>query len=116
MMGTQEFEITKEFKRLRITPYEATEFDQSLNDATRRDINRFVDEYGNNIMGVSLWDFKMMQGEELRDALNFSVNYLFKADDLERVTGVIDAYKEHKNAKMFLDEMEMISVYTCFWV
>jgi len=115
-MGWQEFEINREFERLGITPFQATEFDQSLNDATRYDINRFVEEYGDDIMGISLWDFKLMRGEELRDALTTSVSYLFKADDLGRVISAICAYEKNKDTMAFLNEIEAISIYCCFWV
>jgi len=115
-----EFEIDKEFRRLGITPEQACEFDKSLNDATRRDINSFVSEYGNNIMGL-YWgdddDFRIMRGEELRDAKNSSVHYLFKANDLEKVRDVVRAYtEEHEEPKRLLNEIEKISVYYCFWV
>ena len=115
-----EFEIDKEFRRLGITPDQACEFDKSLNDATRRDINSFVSEYGNNIMGL-YWgdddDFRIMRGEELRDAENFSVHYLFKANDLKRIENAIRAYtEEHEEPERLLSEIEKISVYYCFWV
>jgi len=116
MEAQKEFEIDREFERLGITPFQATEFDQSLNDATRHDINRFVDEYGDDIMGISLWDFKLMRGEELRDALTSSVSYLFKADDLGRVISAIHAYKKNKDTIAFLNAIEAISIYCCFWV
>jgi len=113
-----EFEIDKEFKRLGITPDQACELDKSLNDATRRDINRFVNEYGDNIMGIYLGDgFRIMRGEELRDAKNSSVHYLFKANDLEKVQNAIRALiDEHEYLEQFLSEIEKISVYYCFWV
>ena len=82
MEAQKEFEIDREFERLGITPFQATEFDQSLNDATRHDINRFVEEYGDDIMGFSLWDFKLMRGKELRGALTSSVSYLFKGSNI----------------------------------
>jgi len=115
-----EFEIDKEFRRLEITPEQACEFDKSVNDATRRDISRFVNEYGDNIMGIH-WgdddDFRIMRGEELRDAKNSSVHYLFKANDLEKVRNVIRAYREeHEEPERLLSEIEKISVYYCFWV
>jgi len=114
----EEFEIDKEFKRLGITPEQACELDKSLNDATRRDINRFIDEYGDNIMGIYLGDgFRIMRGEELRDAKNSSVHYLFKANDLEKARNVIRAYREeHEEPERLLSEIEKISVYYCFWV
>ena len=116
----EEFEIDKEFKRLGITPDQACELDKSLNDATRRDINSFVSEYGNNIMGLYWGDddeFRIMRGEELRDAENSSVHYLFKANDLKRIGNAIRAYtEEHEEPERLLSEIEKISIYYCFWV
>ena len=116
----EEFEIDKEFKRLGITPDQACELDKSLNDATRRDINRFVNEYGNNIMGL-YWgdddDFRILRGGELKDAENSSVHYLFKANDLKRIENAIRAYtEEHEDPEKLLSEIEEISIYYCFWV
>lgn len=124
------WEIDTQMKRHGIdSPFELTEFDGWANDATRRDINRLIEKHGGRVFGLKLWDFEIRRGEELRDTLNFTVDYIFRAEDEERVKQLIEEYGERQErlkkvglagtmeeTRRFLDCLENLAVYDCLWV
>jgi len=117
-------EFLKEMQRLGIKDiFEITEFDQSLNDATRREINKLLKRYDDKLFGLKLWDFKIINAEELRNIHNFGVNYIFKLEDEDEVKNIIEEYKKKvkdiysAEADMeLLNKLEEIAIYSCFWV
>jgi hypothetical protein len=123
-------EFLKEMQRLGIKDvFEITEFDQSLNDATRREINKLLKRYNNKLFGLKLWDFKIINATELKNIHNFGVNYIFKLEDEEKVKNIIEEYKKKekeleeqgipfsaKETWELLNKLEEIAIYSCFWV
>lgn len=113
----RESEIIKEMKRLGIRhPLEATEHDQSLNDATRRDINRLLEEHGGQIAGLKLWKFDVKRGSELKEICNFGVDYVFKAEDMTKVEQLVAAYRRDGRVDKFMGGIGELAIYSCLWV
>jgi hypothetical protein len=87
-----EWEIDKEMRRLGIRdPCDIKEYHQSLNDATRRDINSLLDRYGGKIIGLELWSL-ILRSEELRNVCNFDISYIFREEQEER-SGAVEEYQ-----------------------
>ena len=111
-------EFKKEMKRLGIwNPFDATEFDTSLNDAIRRDINNILRDYGDGVFGLKLWDFRFLRAGELKDAGNFSVDLIFLEKDRPKVEELVEAYKAGKiNNEVFAKNICDLAIYVCWWV
>jgi hypothetical protein len=98
------------------SPFDLTEFDQWVNDATRKDINEIAKNQ--EVFGLHVWDFKILERKELLGKIyNFGVDHIFENKDRERVLSAIEQYKSKKiSAQEFLDLIFPIAVYSCMWV
>jgi hypothetical protein len=109
-------EFERELRRLGRSYFDITEFDVSLNDATRRDINRILDS-GYAVFGLKMWDFRFLSPQELRNAGNFSVDFIFLEKDRSTVEKLIEDYKARKIAvEAFIKKLCDLAVYDCWWV
>jgi len=121
----QVWEIDKEMaKRGVVNPFELTEFDSWVNEATRKDINSLVDKFGNNVFGLKFWDWIILKGNELRNICNFGVDIVFLKKDLEKVKEAIEEYRKsvekkgwnQKLDKQIVDKLFSLALYSAMWV
>jgi len=111
-----ESELTKELLKRGLSPIELTEFDQWVNDATRKDINKIVNK-NKNVFGLQFWTWRVLEGEELIDAKNFSVDVILKEEDRGKVDELINQYESKE-----IDSVEIVNrifdmaVYVAIWV
>jgi len=119
------WEIDKEMaKRGVVNPFELTEFDSWVNEATRKDINSLVDKFGNNVFGLKFWDWIILKGNELRNICNFGVDIVFLKKDLEKVKEAIEEYRKsvekkgwnQKLDKQIVDKLFSLALYSAMWV
>jgi hypothetical protein len=98
------------------SPFDLSEFDQWVNDATRKDINEIANK--REVFGLHVWDFTILERKELLGKIyNFGVDHIFDVKDRERVLSAIEQYKSGKiGAQEFLDLIFPIAVYSCMWV
>lgn len=105
------------------SPFQLTEFDGWVNDATREDIATLAKQ--SKVFGLKLWTYKELRGEQLTECYNFDVNYLFKESDHDQVKKLIDDYISIDNQVPRLDQLETIkfldalgklTLYSCIWV
>jgi len=125
-----EWEIDKEMRKLGIRdPCDITEYHQSLNDATRRDINGLLDRYGGKIIGLELWSFRILRGEELRNVCNFGVSYIFREEQEGEIRRAVEEYRRKQeelrkigcafdveSTAEFLERLRRLALYDCLWV
>ena len=113
-----EWEIVRQMKQRKVyNPLKLTEFDQWVNDATRKDINFLLDQYDGELFGLKIWEMEILEGEELRDCRNFSVSYIFLKKHRHAIETLINDYKADKIPTLsFLDKLGKLAVYTAWWV
>lgn len=129
-------ELAEQMKAHGITnPWDLTEFDQWVNDATRKDIETTAEKYNYEVFGLELWGkWKKIRGRDLVGALNFSVDLIFKNEDEEKVDKLIAKYDEQtrkkwstekyataiahiSNAtKKLVDQLFELALTSCTWV
>ena len=117
------WEIDKQMLRHRVTnPFELTEFDQWVNDATRKDINSLVER--GEVFGLKFWSWKIVEGEQLKDAKNFEIDLVFRKKDMDRVKQIIEDYESSKKEngatydlqRSVIDKLFDLAIYTAMWV
>lgn len=104
-------------------PWDLTEFDQWVNDATRKDIETTAEQHNYEVFGLEMWQWKKIRGRDLVGALNFSISLIFKNEDEPKVDQIINKYKEEseKNWSMKLDmktvdDLHALALMSCTWV
>jgi len=129
-MERKKWEIVREMERLNIRSiFDITEFDQSLNDATRRDITKLLKKHRGKLIGLKLWSYEVKRGEELENVPNFGVDYIFRAEDEEKVKRIVENFEKRQGELRkiglaysmnevgeLLDKLDAIAVYECLWV
>jgi hypothetical protein len=100
-----------------------TEFDQWVNDCTRKEINFILDN--NKVFGVNEGDngnYVFVEPYLLRNAKNFSVKLLFKENQRDKIAALIQNYNcssdENFNMDLlsnFIKELFDNSCYVCVW-
>jgi hypothetical protein len=101
-----------------VSPFDLTEFDQWVNDATREDLATLAEQ---DVFGLKMWEWKFLRGDELRNAKNFEVDYVIPEDRLERVKAIIESYEmmegyDRDLAHKTVREISGLAVYSCIWV
>jgi hypothetical protein len=103
-------------------PWDLTELDQWVNDATRTDINNVLNRLHDEVFGLRTSDFGIVSASELKDALNFSVNYIFSLKEKDGVQSDISKYKskgkgwDPRALSSLLDRLSAKALYSCLWV
>jgi len=105
-------------------PFDLTEFDQWVNDATRKDIETIAAQHGWNVFGLKMWrEWTKIRGKDLQGALNFSVDYIFKNEDEKKVDSIIADYKwKLKNGwsikldSEIVEPISKLAIVCCWWV
>jgi len=102
-------------------PWDLTEFDQWINDATRKDINTIAEQHNYEVFGLELWGrWNKIRGKALLDARNFSVDLIFKNQDEAKVDELIRKYEKRgwsmETAKILVDELYELALMSCTWV
>jgi len=105
-------------------PWNLTEFDQWVNDATRKDIEATAAQHDWNVFGLEMWrEWEKIRGKDLQDALNFSVDYIFKNEDEAKVDALIQEYekaaKKSWSTKLdseTVDKISKLAISCCWWV
>jgi len=113
---TKIWNIEREIMERRVNPFELTEFDQWVNETTRKDIKQIVRER-KDIFGLKFWDWKILEGEELENVGNFSVDVILDKKDKMKVLELIEKYEKgdispRKTVYRIFD----LAIYDCFWV
>jgi len=129
-------ELAKQMEVHGITnPWDLTEFDQWVNDATRTDIVATAEQHNYEVFGLELWgQWKKIRGRNLVDALNFSVDLIFKNEDEAKVDKLIGEYDEQTRkkwstekyavavasisdiTKKLVDQLFELALMSCTWV
>jgi len=111
-----ESELIKQMILRGTSPFDLTEFDQWVNDATRKDIESLLKE-NNNVFGLKMWTWEKIPAERLDGICNFGVNLIFKKEDEEKVDILIEEYKQGKKKEIdIVDDLFKLAVYDCLWV
>jgi len=103
-------------------PWNLTEFDQWVNDATRTDIETTAEQHNYEVFGLKLWgEWKKIRGRDLVGARNFSVDLIFKNEDETKVDEFISKYMKRKKwtmkgAKEIVDQLSELALMLCTWV
>jgi len=102
-------------------PWDLTEFDQWVNDATRTDIETIAKKHNYKVFGLKLWrEWKKIRGKDLVGARNFSVDLIFKNEDEAKVDEFISKYRKRKwtmkSAKEIVDQLVELALMLCTWV
>ncbi len=96
-----------------------TEFDQWVNDATRRDIENLLAE-NKQVFGLKMWIWETIEAENLKGICNFGVDLIFRNEDRQKVKDLIEGYKHQKwsmlNAKKLVDKLFDLAIMSCTWV
>jgi hypothetical protein len=114
-------ELERQMKeRGMINPFDLTEFDQWVNDATREDVNCVVNENLGRVFGLKFWSWEKIPAEKLRGTCNFGVDVIFKIENQSKVERLIEAYKKRpwnvRNARKIVDQLFNLAVMSCLWV
>ena len=105
-------------------PWDLTEFDQWVNDATRIDIENIAKEHGYQVFGLHMWrDWESIHGKDLIGTLNFSVDLIFKNEDEPKVDQLIEKYEKSVKRKWsaaldkkIVDDLFAMALLSCTWV
>lgn len=104
-------------------PWSLTEFDQWVNEATRKDIETLAERHGFKVFGLKMWTWEKIHGKDLVGALNFSVDLIFKNEDEAEVDRLIRGYMEQtkrnwnmKADKKLVDKLFTLALHSCTWV
>jgi len=109
--------IDKALARHNVSPFDLTEFDQWVNDATRKDVKEIAASC--RVFGLKIWDYEIIEGEALRSGpvYNFSVDLLFFEDKRKLVKALMDRYKRGEMDDMkFIHQLFDEALYVCMWV
>ena len=114
-------ELAREMQARGITnPWMLTEFDQWVNDATRRDIENTVAKEDEQVFGLKIWTWEISPSEKLKGVCNFGVDLISRNQDKDKVFKIIDeeAKKPFSMAatKKLVDELFEIAILSCTWV
>lgn len=115
-----EYKIDEELKKHGIKSiFDLTEFDQWVNKATREDINSIIEKQ--KVFGLKLWEYEIIEREQLDNICNFGVNYIFKIMDRNKILKLVNDYKRKKDFKVqntmkFVNILSKLSIYYCHWV
>jgi hypothetical protein len=108
-------------KRRITNPWDLTELDQWVNDATRADIENLLKE-NPNIFGLKVWEWVKIREKALIGSLNFSVDMIFKNEDEAKVDALTHHYDITKNgwssrlATEVIEKLSELSLMHCIWV
>jgi len=118
-------ELVKQMKAHGITnPWDLTEFDQWVNDATRKDIETVAKQHNYQVFGLKLWrEWEKTRGKALVGCLNFSVDLIFKNEDEPKIDELINSYQKQVEAewstkvdKKIVDDLFSLALMSCTWV
>jgi len=115
MDSSEVWEIDRKLMEHGKTPLDVTEFDQWVNEATRKDINKIVSE--KDVFGLKFWTWDILERNELKNVGNFGVDVILKRRDREKILELIEKYKNGKiSAREIVDIIFDMAVYVCEWV
>jgi len=107
-------------------PWNLTEFDQWVNDATRKDINDAVERNNGQVFGLKIWTWNEIEAEHLKEVCNFDVDLIFRNEQRTQVRELIEAYKKRtptqgsawsmKADKQLVDQLFDLAILSCTWV
>jgi len=102
-------------------PWNLTEYDQWVNDATRKDIKDIVERNNGQVFGLKIWSWKEIEAEHLKEVCNFDVDLIFKNEQRTQVRELIAAYKKRttwsmKADKQLVDQLFDLAILSCTWV
>jgi hypothetical protein len=104
--------LFEEMKKRGLNFDDLTEYDQWVNDATRKELEQFDENY----FGLEFWTWKIYPAP-FKNVKNFQFDIVLRNKDLRRVLEIIDDYENKR-----IDVCECVklifklAVYVCFWV
>ena len=110
------WEIDREMDRRGVkSPLDLTEFDNWVNEATRRDIRKIASE--REVFGLKVWEYRIISREELMSAGPFEVDLIFLEEDREKVLALIEKHKRKEiDDCEFVKRLFDMAYYDCLWV
>jgi len=109
-----------------VNPWDLTEFDKWVNDATRKDIETTAEQHNYEVFGLELWrDWKKIRGKNLVGALNFSVDLIFRNGDEAKVDKIVQEYEKTQSmetgkrlvaSKKLVNQLFELALMSCTWV
>jgi hypothetical protein len=111
--------LEEEMERRGISdPFDLTETDQWVNDATREDIKAAVKREDGHVFGLKMWTWEIVPAESLlKGVCNFGVDLIFRESDREKVMKVIEeGEKNLMRAGILIDRLFALAVMSCLWV
>ena len=100
-----------------VSPFDLTEFDQWVNDATRKDIENVARKHDFKVFGLKFWSWKKKRGRELIGARNFEVDLIFREEDEEKVDELIGKYEQGKiDSVSIVNKLFDLAIEACTWV
>ena len=110
-------ELARSMSERGVSPFDLTEFDQWVNDATRTDIENVGRKHDFKVFGLKFWSWTKKRGRELLDVKNFEVDLIFRDEDETKVDEIIRKYERGEiDAKKAVDELFDLAVMDCMWV
>ncbi len=112
-------------------PWNLTEFDQWVNDATRVDIETVAKQNNFEVFGLHMWKpWTKIRSKDLTTippTYNFSVDLIFKNSDEPKVDEIIKNYEEKAAGKEWdkelrkltwktVNALQGLAVESCLWV
>lgn len=107
------------------SPFELTEFDTDINDATRLDIANIKKEkevFGIKFIGENKNNAKIVDCNNL---YNFGVNEIIEEKNRKKIESMINSFNKKsykslstylKKYAQFIEKIQKLSIYTCIWV
>jgi hypothetical protein len=98
-------------------PFDLTETDQWVNDATREDIKAAVKRENGRVFGLKMWTWEIVPAESLlKGVCNFGVDLVFRESAREKVMKIIEEEKNLMRARILVDRLFALAIMSCLWV
>jgi len=110
--------LIKEMKRRGIRdPFDLTETDQWVNDATRVDIKAVYEKESGHVFGFDLWTGVKIRGDELLNCPNFGCAVIVREENEAKVDESYAAYKKGElTADKYIDTVFDLAAMSATWV
>ena len=102
--------------------FDLTEYDSEwVNEATKKDVLEIAEKYNYKVFGISMWNWNIVIGEDLKNIKSFDIDYLFKLEDYEKLKKTIDKFEDLRIKTIpfineFINTIENLSIFSCIWV
>ena len=110
--------LIKEMKRRGIRdPFDLTETDQWVNDATREDIRAVYETEGGRVFGFDLWTGVKIRGDKLLNCPNFGCAVIIRDENEAKVNESYATYKKGElTSNKYIDSVFDFAAMSATWV